>query len=147
MIKGHRWLIVGSILFADLWFTAHALATEITVYKDPMCGCCVKWISHLRQNGFTVSAIDVPDIQGIKSNYGVPKQLGSCHTGIVEGYVVEGHVPADVIQRLLKERPKYTGIAVPGMPMGSPGMEGPQSTHYDIIGFDAQGNTTVFTSR
>ncbi len=150
MTKRHRLflLIFSGILFiSPLSLTADPLATEITVYKDPSCGCCAKWVNYLRQNGFTVSAIDVPNIQELKSRFGVPKVLGSCHTARVEGYVVEGHVPADVIRRMLTERPSFTGIAVPGMPAGSPGMEGPNPDHYDIIGFDAQGNTTVFTSR
>lgn len=137
----------GSLFISPLYLVADPLVGEIMIYKDPRCGCCAKWVNYLRQNGFAISVIDVPDIHEVKSKLGVPRTLGSCHTAKVEEYVVEGHVPADVIQRLLKERPKFTGIAVPGMPTGSPGMEGPNPSHYDILGFDAQGNTTVYTSR
>ncbi|MBI2485703.1 MAG: DUF411 domain-containing protein [Deltaproteobacteria bacterium] len=118
----------------------------ITVYKDPSCGCCSKWVDHLREHGYQVTAHDVSDMTKIKTKYGVPRALSSCHTAVVDGYVVEGHVPADVISRLLTERPKVVGITVPDMPMGSPGMEGPYSEPYDVLTFDSQGNTKVYTS-
>jgi hypothetical protein len=121
--------------------------TEITVYKTPTCGCCSKWIEHLEKNGFVVKAKDVPDLSALKRHYGVTQELASCHTGFVDGYVVEGHVPADLIAKLLKERPKVKGIAVPGMPMGSPGMEGPGSDRYDVVTFDSTGKTTVYAKR
>jgi hypothetical protein len=121
--------------------------TEITVYKTPTCGCCSAWIDHLKENGFVVKAKDVPDLTALKRHYGVTPNLASCHTGFVDGYVVEGHVPADVIARLLKEKPKVKGIAVPGMPMGSPGMEGPRSERYDVVTFDSTGKTAVFAKR
>ncbi|MEM8546928.1 MAG: DUF411 domain-containing protein [Pseudomonadota bacterium] len=96
---------------------------EITVYKSQYCGCCKQWIKHLESNGFLVNAVDSDDMTAIKDEYGVPKKLASCHTARVDGYTVEGHVPAADILRLLKERPRAEGLTVPGMPVGSPGME------------------------
>lgn len=121
-----------------------AQAQEITVYKSATCGCCKKWVSHLQDNGFTVKAINVANIRTIKKEQGVPEQLASCHTALVDGYVIEGHVPAAAIKRLLSERPKTKGIAVPGMPMGSPGMEGPHKDKYDVLTFGETGATGVF---
>ena len=123
-----------------------AMAAEITVYKSPSCGCCSKWIEHLEANGFTVKTEDVADINAIKSEFGISRELASCHTAIVDGYLVEGHVPAQSIQRLLTERPQVAGLAVPGMPTGSPGMEGPNPQRYDVIAFDAAGGRRVFES-
>lgn len=120
--------------------------TTITVYKTPTCGCCAKWVEHLREQGFQVTTHDKSDLTQIKTQYGVPRALASCHTAIVDGYVVEGHVPVDVVQRLLTERPKVHGITVPGMPMGSPGMEGDYTEPYDVLTFDSQGNTKIYTS-
>lgn len=117
---------------------------EMTVYKDANCGCCKAWIEHLRKHGFKVTAHDTRDMNAVKQNFGVKADLQSCHTGIVNGYVVEGHVPAADIKRLLKERPKIAGLAVPGMPMGSPGMEGPTVEKYSVIAFDKAGGTKVF---
>lgn len=121
--------------------------TEITVYKTPTCGCCTAWVEHLEKNGFAVKAKDIPDLTALKRHYGVTSELASCHTGFVGGYVIEGHVPADVIARLLKEKPHVKGIAVPGMPMGSPGMEGPRKDPYDVIAFDSAGTKSVYASR
>jgi hypothetical protein len=118
---------------------------HIDVKKQPGCGCCTKWTEHLRANGFDVTAAEAPDIQQIKQTLGVPEALQSCHTATVEGYVIEGHVPADDIHRLLRERPKVAGLAVPGMPMGSPGMEmDGMSDHYQVIAFSKDGSTSVF---
>ena len=106
-------------------------------------------MDHLRKSGFTVEARDVTDLKAVKRKQGVPATLESCHTGLVDGYVVEGHVPADVIDQLLRERPKVVGLAVPGMPVGSPGMEAPgqRAERYDVIAFDASGGTRVFARR
>ena len=101
----------------------------------------------MRENGFDVKVIEANDLAPIRSQYGVRPGLGSCHTAIVDGYVVEGHVPADLVLRLLDERPDVTGLAVPGMPIGSPGMEGPGAESYDILTFDREGNTTVYARR
>jgi hypothetical protein len=121
--------------------------SDVEVWKSPTCGCCSLWVEHMRANGFRVTATNLADVAPIKRKLGVPPRLESCHTGSVGGYTIEGHIPADVIQRLLKERPKIAGIAVPGMPMGSPGMEGPRVDKYDVIAFDAAGKTSVYASR
>ncbi len=121
-----------------------ALAAEITVYKSPTCGCCKEWVKHLQANGFTVVAKDVRDVAPYKEVNGVPPVLGACHTARVGGYTIEGHVPAADIQRLLKERPKVVGLAVPGMPTGSPGMEGAYKERYETLTFDKNGRTTVY---
>ena len=125
---------------------AAALPT-ITVYKSPSCGCCGAWIKHLRDSGFTVAVHDMDDLSEIKSANGVAPALQSCHTAVVGRYVIEGHVPADVIKRALKEQPKIAGLAVPGMVTGSPGMEGPNPQHYDIVAWTAQGKTAVYAHR
>jgi len=122
----------------------HSDAIAITVYKSPTCGCCANWVDHLRKHGFRVTVKDTIDLDPIKEKLGVTQPLASCHTGVVRGYVVEGHVPAADIKKMLKERPKVVGIAVPGMPMGSPGMEGPRSEPYEVLAFDKQGKTRVF---
>ena len=126
-------------------FTAQVFATEITVYKSATCGCCKEWVKHLQANGFSVKAHDVSDLMAHKTANGVPLKLGSCHTATVDGYVIEGHVPATDIKRLLKVRPAVSGLAVPGMPVGSPGMEqGDHKDRYDVLTFDKQGKTGVF---
>ncbi len=117
----------------------------VRVYKSPTCGCCSKWVSHLEANGFTVEATDVNDINLIKSSFGIPPALASCHTAVIGDYLVEGHVSAEDIVQLLKQKPVIKGIAVPGMPIGSPGMEGRNPQAYDVISFDAQGETEVFS--
>lgn len=119
----------------------------ITVYKSPTCGCCNKWIEHLQNNGFKVKAQNVKNLVSYKIDNSVSPQLSSCHTAIVDGYVIEGHVPANDIKRLLKTRAKVKGLAVPGMPIGSPGMEqGNRKDAYHVISFDEKGNTRVFSS-
>jgi hypothetical protein len=124
---------------------APGAAVSVTVFKDPNCGCCAKWIEHLRKHAFTVTARDTADLSGVKRTARVPEQLHSCHTAFVNGYVVEGHVPAADIQRLLAEKPKVAGIAVPAMPLGSPGMEvGDRKDPYDVVAFNRDGTTRVF---
>ncbi len=121
---------------------------KVTVYKSPSCGCCGKWVDHLRVNGFSVTVHDVQNLEPVKQRYGVPRNLASCHTATVEGYVVEGHVPAGDIKRLLAEKPKVKGLAVPGMPVGSPGMEqGNDKEPYDVVSFDESGRTAVYARR
>jgi hypothetical protein len=126
--------------------SAPAFATEVVVYKSAACGCCKEWVKHMQANGFSVTSHDVDDVVRYKTANGVPLALGSCHTAKVDGYVIEGHVPASDIKRLLKERPPVRGLAVPDMPSGSPGMEqgGPRD-RYDVLTFDKQGNTTVYS--
>ena len=121
----------------------------IAVYKSATCGCCAKWNDHMRANGFAVTSNDLPDVEPFKNQHSVPAAARSCHTALVGGYVVEGHVPADVIKKLLRERPAILGIAAPGMPVGSPGMEMPDGRKdaYQIVAFDKQGKTSVYATR
>lgn len=121
--------------------------TAITVYKSPSCGCCTKWVEYLRANGFAPAVRDMEDLSEVKATFGVPAALQSCHTATVGAYVVEGHVPADLIHRMLRERPKIAGLAVPGMVSGSPGMEGGPAERYDVIAFDRAGHTSVYAKR
>lgn len=138
-------LSLGLILGATFLSTgAFAEDPKITVYKSPTCGCCTKWVSHLRENGFEVETTDLNDLRIIKSMSGIKPEQASCHTAKVDGYVIEGHVPADDIKRLLAEHPEARGLAVPGMPMGSPGMESAQPDHYQVLLLDNDGNTQVF---
>jgi hypothetical protein len=123
-----------------------ALAADITVYKSPTCGCCSKWIKHLEANGFTVEAHDRNDMPKVKRMFGVQPQYQSCHTAIVDGYLIEGHVPAGDIHRLLDSKPTAVkALAVPGMPMGSPGMEGHRSDRYEVLSINADGEANVFS--
>jgi hypothetical protein len=126
-----------------------ASGPEVTVYKSPTCGCCSEWVTHLRRHGFRVKTEDLADLQPIKTRHGIPAELQSCHTALVGGYVVEGHVPADLVERLLQERPRVAGLAVPGMPVGSPGMEVPgmPADRYRVLTFDRSGKTAVFATR
>ncbi len=118
----------------------------ITVYKTPTCGCCVKWVDHLEAGGLAVEAIDVENLAWVKKENGVPIELASCHTALVDGYVIEGHVPVEDVLRLLEERPDVAGLAVPGMPIGSPGMEGPNPEPYDVLAFTNEGSTHSYAS-
>lgn len=118
----------------------------VQVYKSPTCGCCGKWIDHLKAKGFDVQATDVRDVSVIKRQNGLPPALASCHTAVVGGYVIEGHVPADDIKRLLSEKPEIAGLSVPKMPIGSPGMEGPNPERYDVIAFDGQGKQQIYAT-
>lgn len=119
-------------------------ATLVEVYKSPYCGCCEEWVQHLKKNGFEVKTYDVNDVPAARKKLGMPEQLGSCHTAKVGGYLVEGHVPAADIQRMLKEKPKAVGIAVPGMPQGSPGMETSTPQPYNTLLVQKDGTTRVF---
>lgn len=120
----------------------------VEVYKTPTCGCCVKWIEHLEQAGFRVESKTMDDVSPVKAARGVPPALASCHTATVAGYVVEGHVPADIIGRLLADKPDIVGVAVPGMPVGSPGMEmGDRKDPYQVVSFDHDGELEVYAER
>jgi hypothetical protein len=118
----------------------------LEVFKTPTCGCCSKWVEHMRNNGFNVRTTDLNDLTEIKKSRGVPDQVQSCHTAVVNGYVVEGHVPAADVQRMLKEKPAIAGIAVGGMPAGSPGMDYPGVTPqpFNVTSFDKSGALRVF---
>jgi len=140
-------LIAASPLRAD-WSRAElplAEPTTIEVYRSASCGCCHKWIEHLRAHGFTVEDHTTDELARIKAEAGVPQQLASCHTAKVGGYVIEGHVPADDIKRLLAAKPDITGLSVPGMPAGSPGMEqGAYKQDFSVLGFKRDGNYGLF---
>jgi hypothetical protein len=118
----------------------------VHVYKTPTCGCCADWVDHIEAAGFRTEVQDLPDLTAVRQRAGVPNGLASCHTALVGDYVIEGHVPASSILRLLQERPQAAGISVPGMPMGSPGMEGPWKDPYDVILFTRDGRGMVYES-
>jgi len=120
---------------------------EIVMYKSPACECCTGWAEHLRKAGFTVIENKREDMAAIKAQYGIPQKLESCHTAIIDGYIIEGHVPAADVKRLLKERPGVAGLTAPGMPMKSPGMQavGQKPQGYDVLAFDRDGTSRVFT--
>ena len=146
-----RSLLLGAVLLGSSALPAVAApqSVAIQVWKDPNCGCCKDWIVHLQQNGFTASVIDQGN-GAMRSRLGMPQKHGSCHTALVQGYVIEGHVPAADIRRLLKEKPKALGLAVPGMPIGSPGMDGPayggQRDPYKVLLIQKDGSVEVFNS-
>jgi len=120
---------------------------DIVVYKSPTCSCCGKWLEHLKQNNFNVKDIVTEDVQAIKQKYGVSEAMASCHTAIVDGYVIEGHVPANDVMTLLKTKPKIVGIAVPGMPSGTPGMEmGGKIDAYNVMSFDKENHSAIYHS-
>ena len=142
-------LLTGAILFSFcMTGSAETISNEknMTIYRSPTCGCCGKWEDHARSNHFVINDIISDDMQAIKKKYGIPEKLASCHTAIVDGYVIEGHVPVADIEKLLKIKPKVVGIAAPGMPMGSPGMEmGGKQDDYDVVSFDGSGNYQIFS--
>ena len=118
----------------------------VTVYKTSTSGCCSNWVKHMEENGFRIRAMDVQDLYSIKQQFGIPGNLASCHTAIVDGYLVEGHVPASDVQRLLSGKHDVAGISVPGMPVGSPGMEmGNRVDRYAVYSFDKKGNPVIFS--
>ena len=112
----------------------------VSVYKSPTCGCCGEWVKHMRAAGFRVETHDIANVGPVRRRYGVPDRLASCHTAVVDGYAIEGHVPASDIRRLLRERPKVTGLAVPGMVVGSPGMEQGPPQPYATLAFNDRGS-------
>jgi hypothetical protein len=127
---------------------AAADAPTLVVYKSPTCGCCTKWVEHMRQSGFAVETHDTEGVDSIKDQSSVPMAARSCHTALVGGYAIEGHVPAEAVRRLLREHPAgVAGLAVPGMVTGSPGMEGPYPEHYQVIAFTRDGRTSVYETR
>ncbi len=140
-------VLLGALAAVPTRAQAPAPAPKMTVYKSPTCGCCAKWVEHIKKAGFAVTVKDMPNVGEVKYARGVPAELASCHTAVVGNYVIEGHVPADVVQKLLKEKPAVAGLAVGGMPMGSPGMEGSYTDRYDVVAFDKNGNKRVYASR
>lgn len=135
---------IALALFLVTGLQLQAAGPAIVVYKTRTCGCCGKWVEHLKAKGFEPEVKEVPSTAEARKQYGVPDNLISCHTAVVNGYTVEGHVPAEDIHRLLKQRPKAKGLAVPGMPAGSPGMEGARRDAYSVLLFKADGTTSVF---
>lgn len=125
---------------------AAALAT-VKVYKDPNCGCCKEWVARMEEAGFKVETVDMPDLSAVKAKYGIGHDIEACHTAVVNGYVVEGHVPPDLIVKMINEKQAIKGLAVPGMPMGSPGMEGGPKQAYDVLSLDSAGHTAVYAHR
>ena len=118
--------------------------TPIVVYKDANCGCCNAWVAHMEANGFNTMVTDMPDMAAVKKEQQVAENLQSCHTSVVGGYVIEGHVPAADVRRLLKQKPKVHGLTIPGMPASAPGMDLKPFKPYDVLTFDTTGKTTVF---
>jgi len=142
-------LVLGLLLAPILvigGFTVESIAAEVMMYKNPSCGCCGAWAKHMRDAGFIVKEMPRENMAAVKEKYGVSAGLASCHTAIVDGYVIEGHVPASDVQRLLQERPQIVGLAAPGMPMQSPGMQaaGKPPKHYSVLAFDKQGEAKVY---
>ncbi len=133
-------LLVGALLLNQ----QPAQAADVVVYKSPTCGCCKEWVNHMRENGFKVTVHDRRDMDPIKRELGVPQRLQSCHTAHVDGYVIEGHVPAADVVRLLRQKLPVKGLTAPGMPMGSPGMEGPRKDPYAVLTFQSDGRTAVY---
>lgn len=121
-----------------------AATGPVTVYKSPTCGCCEDWVTHMRESGFEVNSIDTEHMESIKVRAGVKRELASCHTAHVGGYVIEGHVPAADVKRLLEQQPEVRGLTIPGMPQSAPGMDIP-GTPYEVMSFDEQGNTSLFS--
>lgn len=141
-----RRLILQTLFAAALGIhlSVHAAKPLVEVYKSASCGCCTDWITHLQENGFMVKSQDVANPSDYREKFNIPQELGSCHTGLVGGYAIEGHVPAREIKRLLAERPKARGLAVPAMPMGSPGMEGHRNDPYDVLLVQTNGRHRVY---
>lgn len=149
-------IAIGALIFiarspssaSDEPASANASANVVTVYKTEACGCCLKWVDHLEANDFAVEVVNVASTAPTREKFGVPPQLLSCHTGTIDGYWVEGHVPADLVKQLITDKPgDIRGISAPGMPAGSPGMEGPNPVTYDIVAYHADGTTSVYARR
>ena len=139
--------LVAVLGVLGLLVTQQRVAADIVVYKSPTCGCCSKWVKHMEEAGFSVNVENRQDLTPIKREFGVPGRMQSCHTARVGDYIVEGHVPADLVERMLRENPDIKGLAVPGMPMGSPGMEGPRKDAYDVLALGNDGRVRVYAQR
>lgn len=137
---------VASLYIGLAFKSQQAIAEDILVYKSPTCGCCKKWVKHLEKNGFTVTTKDYRDMKPIKKRFGVKSQFQSCHTAKIGKYFVEGHVSASDIKKMLKEKPDIKGLSAPGMPMGSPGMEGHRKDKYNVIAIDKNDNASVYST-
>ncbi len=145
MIKKILFVLVVAFLVQNVWTVVQA--KEITVYKSRFCGCCSNWTRYMNDNGFNVTEKPVENVASLKKKFGIPQHLSSCHTAVVEGYVLEGHVPVSDLRRLLKERPDIRGLAVRGMPTGAPGMEqGNRKDDFRVIAIRKDGSTFVYSS-
>lgn len=136
-----------AVLLALAAPVTQAAERTVTMYKNQGCLCCDKWAQHLEKNGFKVRSVALDDVTPVKQKAGVPASLRSCHTALADGYVFEGHVPADLVARVLKEKPRLTGLAAPGMPQSAPGMDMPGNHPYQVIAFAADGKTRVYARR
>ena len=135
--RNSLWLVAAALILPQS--SAFAQTSNILVHKDPNCGCCAGWVQHLKAAGFVVTVEETADLEVVRKRLGVPADLAACHTAEVAGYVIEGHVPASAVRRLLEKRPIAVGLAVPGMPAGSPGMEGGVLQKYEVVLFGASG--------
>ncbi len=154
MVGGGALVLTAAVALLGSASTSTSASTAvagpaITVYKSATCGCCALWVKHLEEAGFDVSVRETEALQAIKAEHGVGDHLASCHTALIDGYVVEGHVPADDIRSMLASRPDIVGLAVPGMIIGTPGMEiaGQPAQPYQVLAFDREGRTTVYANR
>jgi hypothetical protein len=140
-------LVLLKVLAITTAFAGDAMVKDIVVYKNPECGCCTKWVDYLKDNNYNVTIENTRDVLAVKKRLGVPEKLAACHTAVIDGYIVEGHITHRDIKRLLLFRPDVKGIAVPGMPVGTPGMErGSAIQPHKVISFDEQGNMEVFSA-
>ena len=137
--------LIFIVMFSQCAYASDFVSKDITVYKRAHCACCVKWADYLKGHGYNVKVVDTLELLSMKSKYKIPEKLAACHTAVIDGYVVEGHVTERDIRRLLLFRPDVIGIAVPGMPIGTPGMEsGDTVESYSVMTFDEEGNIEVF---
>jgi len=144
-VKSILMLAILNILAITTVFASDTLVRDIVVYKNPECGCCTKWVKYLQDNNYNVTIEHTRDVLAVKKRLGVPEKIAACHTAVIDGYVVEGHITHRDIKRLLLFRPDIKGIAVPGMPVGTPGMESGSTVQpYNVMSFDEQGNMEVF---
>ena len=143
-----RFISIALALSLSLMFSLSLKAQENEMFKNPGCMCCDKWAEHMIDNGFDIKITPSPDVAKLKEVLGIPPEVRRCHTSVIDGIIVEGHVPADLVQKLLKERPEgIIGISVPGMPVGSPGMEGPYKEEYRVVVFDSKGKIDLYEMR
>ena len=146
MTQNRRTVLIAAAALLTPAAACAAQAREITVYKTPWCGCCSGWVEHLEAAGFTANVVEVEDLTPVRAKYAIPFELSSCHTGVADGYVFEGHVPIADVERVLREKPDAKGLTVPGMPIGSPGMEVPgrPAEAFDTLLLLKDGTTRVF---
>ena len=136
-------LVLGLTYFSEVT-SDKTNANEVVVYQSKSCGCCKKWVKHLEDSGFKVKSEFVSDVTEVKLKMNLPMRLASCHTAVANGYIIEGHVPASAIRKLFSEKPSIKGISVPGMPIGTPGMEGSHRESYEVIAFKENGTEKIF---